>query len=147
MSSINPETSVSIAIGIVKFRTVSADSIDVFYRGAGSTSKPNIVLLHGFPSSSLHFRNFMPLLAEKFHGVAPDLPGFGFTSVPETCAYEYSFANFAITIGALLSKINIKKFSIYVFDYGAPIGLRIALRNPDKYRIIGRVVASPIARL
>lgn len=122
--------------GIGKFGTVSVDGVDVFYREDGSTDKPTIVLLHGFPSSSYHFRNLMPLLAEKYHVVAPDIPGFGFTVVPEARDYKYSFANFAITIEAFLDKINIKKFSVYVFDYGAPTGLRIALKNPERVSAI-----------
>ncbi|KFY94554.1 hypothetical protein V501_01890 [Pseudogymnoascus sp. VKM F-4519 (FW-2642)] len=125
-----------MANGIVKFSYVSADGIDIFYREAGSADKPTLLLLHGFPSSSYHFRNLMPLLEAKYHVVAPDIPGFGFTVVPESRAYQYSFANFATTIEAFLDKIGIKNFSVYIFDYGAPVALRLALRNPERVSAI-----------
>lgn len=99
-------------------------STTVFYREAGSTSSPTILLLHGFPSSSVQYRNLIPLLAEKYHVIAPDLPGYGFTKVPAD--YKYTFDNLASTISSLLTTLNISKFSMYVFDYGAPVGLRLA---------------------
>lgn len=96
----------------------------VFYREAGPPSAATILLLHGFPSSSVQYRNLISLLAEKYHVVAPDLPGFGFTKVPTD--YDYTFDNLANTTSAFLTKLDMTKFSIYIFDYGAPVGLRLA---------------------
>ncbi|KAH8908497.1 alpha/beta-hydrolase [Coniochaeta sp. PMI_546] len=118
-------------MAIPKTTTVSADGIQVFYRHAGSPSSPTILLLHGFPSSSHQFRNLIPLLAAKYHVVAPDLPGYGFTVVPAERGYKYTFANLATTIGAFVDALAIKKFAVYIFDYGAPTGLRLALQRPE----------------
>jgi pimeloyl-ACP methyl ester carboxylesterase len=103
----------------------------VFYREAGSATAPTILLLHGFPTSSHQYRNLIPLLAGKYHVLAPDLPGFGFTTVPDN--YVYTFDNLATTISTWLKTIpnSPKKYSIYIFDYGAPTGLRLALENPS----------------
>ncbi|KAI1764992.1 Alpha/Beta hydrolase protein [Hypoxylon sp. FL1150] len=111
---------------------VKADGIDVFYRHAGPKDGPVILLLHGFPASSFMFRNLIPLLAELgYRAIAPDLPGYGFTEVPAEQEYQYSFANYAKTTEAFLDALNIKKFAVYIFDYGAPTGLRVALDRPD----------------
>lgn len=99
-------------------------STTIFYREAGSPSNPIILLLHGFPSSSTQYRDLIPLLAKKYHIIAPDLPGYGFTIVPSN--YVYTFDNLASTITFLLLALKISKFSMYVFDYGAPVGLRLA---------------------
>lgn len=99
-------------------------STKIFYREAGSPSNPTILLFHGFPSSSIQYRNLIPLLAKKYHIIAPDLPGYGFTIVPSD--YVYTFDNLATTTSSLLTALKISKFSIYVFDYGAPVGLRLA---------------------
>ena len=115
----------------VQISRVEADGISIFYRHAGSPSKPTILLLHGFPASSHTFRNLIPLLAEKYYVVAPDFPGFGFTDVPAARNYSYTFANLATTTGAFLDKLKIQKYSIYIFDYGAPVGFRLALQRPD----------------
>ncbi|KAI1618418.1 haloalkane dehalogenase [Exophiala viscosa] len=111
--------------------TILPNGIRVFYREAGSPSKPTILLLHGFPASSFQFRNLIPLLAEKYHVVAPDLPGFGFTEIPDNLNFKYSFANIATTIGSFLDVHKIDKFAVYVFDYGAPTGFRLALERPQ----------------
>lgn len=110
---------------------ISVDGLSVFYRAAGNPQHPSILLLHGFPSSSHQYRNLIPLLAEKYHVLAPDLPGFGFTSVPAARDYTYTFENFTRTILAFLDALDIKKFAVYIFDYGAPVALRIALQRPD----------------
>ncbi|KEF61423.1 uncharacterized protein A1O9_02989 [Exophiala aquamarina CBS 119918] len=107
------------------------NGIRVFYREAGSSSNPTFLLLHGFPTSSHQFRKIMPLLAKKYHVIAPDLPGYGFTEIPTELNFEYSFANLATTIGSFLDVLEIKKFGVYIFDYGAPTGLRIALERPE----------------
>ena len=110
---------------------VTVDGLDLFYREAGAIDAPVMLLLHGFPSSSHQFRHLIPILATKYHVLAPDLPGFGFTVVPEQRAYNYTFANLAITIEAFLDALHVKSFAIYLFDFGAPTGLRVALRRPD----------------
>lgn len=114
-----------------RISTVKADGVEIFYRSAGSPSAPVMLLLHGFPSSSHMFRGLIPLLATKYHVVAPDLPGYGFTVVPEERKYEYSFASFTRTIEAFVDTLNIKKFAVYIFDYGAPTALRLALDRPE----------------
>ena len=109
----------------------SVDGVTIFYREAGPLNAAVILLLHGFPSSSHQYRNLIPILSQNYHVVAPDLPGFGFTVVPEGRKYIYSFESFTNTIEAFLDALKISKFSVYMFDYGAPVGLRLALRRPD----------------
>ncbi|KAK2591582.1 hypothetical protein QQS21_010710 [Conoideocrella luteorostrata] len=112
---------------------IEANGAKVFYRQAGpaSAASPTILLLHGFPSSSHQFRNLIPLLADKgYRVIAPDLPGFGFTTVPAD--YVHSFDSLGTTIDAFTAALALQKYAIYIFDYGAPTGLRLALKNPDK---------------
>lgn len=104
------------------------NGVKLFYREAGSSDNPTFLLLHGFPSSSNQFRNLITALAPRYHILAPDLPGFGFTETPAD--YAHTFANLADTIDAFLQSQSIKKFAIYIFDYGAPTGLRLALKRP-----------------
>lgn len=111
--------------------TVKADGINVFYRHAGPPDAPTILLLHGYPSSSHMFRNLIPRLAPKYRVIAPDLPGFGFTSVPDSLNYEYTFANLSKTLTAFVDALGLKRFAMYIFDYGAPTGLRFALERPE----------------
>jgi pimeloyl-ACP methyl ester carboxylesterase len=106
----------------------------IFYRTAGSPTKPTILLLHGFPTSSHMFRNLIPILSQQYHVVAPDFPAFGFTT--PAAGYEYTFANLAATLGEFLDALSIKNFSMYIFDYGAPIGLRLALSRPLAVRAL-----------
>lgn len=104
----------------------------IFYREAGSKASPTIVLLHGFPSSSHMFRDLIPQLSAKFHLIAPDYPGFGYSDAPDVDRFEYTFDNLAAHIEELLfGVLGLKKFSIYVQDYGAPVGFRIAARHPE----------------
>ena len=112
--------------------TTLLNSIRIFSRQAGSPSAPTILLLHGFPSSSFQYRNLIPLLAEKYHVVAPDLPGFGFTEVPSSLNYSYTFANLADTVDEFLTELKITSYAIYIFDYGAPVGLRLTLKHPER---------------
>ncbi|KAJ9612365.1 hypothetical protein H2200_003962 [Cladophialophora chaetospira] len=107
------------------------NDIRVFYREAGPPSNPTILLLHGFPSSSHQFQKLLPILSTKYHVLAPDLPGFGFTEIPSSLDFKYTFANFATTIGSFLDVLKIEKFAVYVFDYGAPTGFRLALERPN----------------
>jgi pimeloyl-ACP methyl ester carboxylesterase len=107
--------------------TVDVDGVNLFYRSAGAPSAPVLLLLHGFPSSSFQFRNLIPLLSRRYYVIAPDLPGFGFTDVPEGRNYKYTFDNLATTIEAFVDALQLKKFAIYVFDYGVIALIRIGL--------------------
>ncbi|KAI1750266.1 alpha/beta-hydrolase [Xylaria castorea] len=115
---------------------VTVDGINIFYREAGAHDAPVILLLHGFPSSSFMFRHLIPLLAISYRVIAPDLPGFGFTEVPTGLDYQYTFGNLADTIGSFLDILVIKRFAVYIFDYGAPTGLRLALNRPESVSAI-----------
>ncbi|KAF8578467.1 alpha/beta-hydrolase [Ramaria rubella] len=115
---------------------VKADGVDVFYRSAGDPSSPVLLLLHGFPASSFQFRNLIPILSTRYRVIAPDFPGYGFTVVPEARNYEYKFDNLAATIGGFVDALGLKKYAIYIFDYGAPIGLRLATRRPSQITAI-----------
>ncbi|KAF3764682.1 alpha/beta-hydrolase [Cryphonectria parasitica EP155] len=117
-----------------KISTITADGVDIFYRHAGPSlpTTPTILLLHGFPSSSHMFRNLIPLLAARgYRVIAPDLPGFGFTRVPRERSYTYTFASLATTVEAFVDTLGLQRLAVYIFDYGAPAGLRLALRRPD----------------
>ncbi|EGN93691.1 hypothetical protein SERLA73DRAFT_189418 [Serpula lacrymans var. lacrymans S7.3] len=120
-----------MAIPITNIRTVSADGVDIFYREAGDPAAPTVLLLHGYPASSFSYRNLIMALAPKYHVIAPDLPGFGFTVVPTERNYVYTFANFAKTVEAFTDVLKLTRYSMYVFDYGAPTGFRLALSRPD----------------
>ena len=117
---------------LVKTATLALLSgVSVFYRSAGSPSNPTILLLHGFPSSSFQYRDLIPQLAKTHHVIAPDFPGFGFTTVPDSLNYGYSFANLTETTLEFLDALKIERFSTYIFDYGAPVAFRIALQRPQ----------------
>ncbi|KAF7371177.1 Alpha/beta hydrolase fold protein [Mycena sanguinolenta] len=119
----------------IEIKSVVVDSgISVFYRTASPPNNPAapiVLLLHGFPTSSFQYRNLIPLLSPHYRVVAPDLPGFGFTTVPAERNYTYTFAEMAITIGAFLDALDIRSFAVYIFDYGAPVLLRLALQRPE----------------
>ena len=112
-------------------RTIEADGVHVFYRAAGDPSAPVVLLLHGFPASSFMFRELIPRLADQYRVIAPDLPGFGFTEVPVQRNYKYSFDALAQTLEAFTEALKIKSYALYVFDYGAPTGLRLAMAHPE----------------
>lgn len=114
----------------VSYKTVHIDGLDIFYREAGDKSAPTILLLHGFPTSSHMFRNLIPQLTKQYHVVAPDYPGFGLSSMPSVREFEYSFDNLARLVYAFTEELELTKFSLYVMDYGAPIGFRIASQHP-----------------
>jgi pimeloyl-ACP methyl ester carboxylesterase len=118
------------------FHTVEADGVKVFYREAGPANAPVILLLHGYPTSSHQFRELIPRLATRYRVIAPDLPGFGFTVVPEARNYKYSFEAIARTMGAFVDALGLKKYTLYVFDYGAPTGFRLALAHPERVTAI-----------
>jgi pimeloyl-ACP methyl ester carboxylesterase len=113
-------------------KTVKVDDIEIFYREAGDSQNPSLLLLHGFPTSSLMFKNLMVALSDKFHLIAPDYPGFGFSDFPLMKDFEYSFENISSCIDKFIKAINLRSFTIYLHDYGCPIGLRICLQSPEK---------------
>ena len=115
---------------------VEADGVRVFYRAAGDTTAPVVLLLHGFPASSFMFRELIPRLADHYRVIAPDLPGFGFTEVPAERKYTYSFDGLAVTIEAFTQALKINRYALYVFDYGAPTGFRLAMAHPDRVTAI-----------
>ena len=114
-----------------KFKTVEVGGLDIFYREAGDKNKPTILLLHGFPSSSHMYRDLINDLSPDYHLIAPDYPGFGQSSSPSPSAYNYSFDNLALTINHFIDALELKKFSLYVQDYGGPVGFRIAAQRPE----------------
>jgi pimeloyl-ACP methyl ester carboxylesterase len=116
----------------VSIKRIEADGIDMFYREAGEKDAPVVLLLHGFPSSSHMYRDLIPRLADRYRVIAPDLPGFGFTNVPASRGYRYTFDALAETVAAFVDKLGLTSYAIYVFDYGAPTGFRLALKYPDR---------------
>ncbi len=115
----------------VTYSTQTVDGVRIFYREAGDRSKPTLVLLHGFPASSHQFRNLIPALADRFHLIAPDYPGFGHSDAPDPWTYSYTFDHLASSVDGLLAQLGVTRFALYVQDYGAPVGFRIATRHPD----------------
>ena len=120
----------------VRFNTVDVDGLEVFYRSAGDPKAPAVLLLHGFPSASHMFRDLIPELADHYHVVAPDLPGFGMTEQPARGAFSYTFENIAVVINRFTEILGLGRFALYVFDYGAPVGFRLALRHPERITAI-----------
>lgn len=120
----------------IRHRTISVDGLDVFYREAGDPKAPAILLLHGFPSSSHMFRDLIPELAGRFRVVAPDLPGFGQSAMPSRDAFAYTFDNIARVIDGFTHAVGLERFALYIFDYGAPVGLRLALAHPERVTAI-----------
>jgi pimeloyl-ACP methyl ester carboxylesterase len=118
------------------FHTLEADGVRVFYREAGPAEAPLVLLLHGFPSSSHMFRELIPRLATRYRVIAPDLPSFGYTAVPAERKYEYSFASLATTVEAFVDALGLKRYALYVFDYGAPVGFRLAIAHPERVTAI-----------
>ena len=115
---------------------IDADGVRVFYRAAGDPTAPVLLLLHGFPASSFMFRDLIPRLAKHYRVIAPDLPGFGFTEVPAKRQYRYSFDGLALTLEAFTKALRLDRYALYVFDYGAPAGFRLAMRYPDRVTAI-----------
>jgi pimeloyl-ACP methyl ester carboxylesterase len=121
---------------IVEYHTQQVGDVEVFYREAGSKDNPTLLLLHGYPSSSHQFRNLIPLLANDYHIIAPDYPGFGQTLAPSRAEYDYTFDNLAATTRGLTDALGLEEYAMYVFDYGAPIGFRLATANPERITAI-----------
>jgi pimeloyl-ACP methyl ester carboxylesterase len=128
----------------VTYRKVDVDGIGVFYREAGPKDAPTILLLHGFPTSGHMFRDLIPQLADRFHLVAPDLPAFGQSDMPARGTFTYTFENIAEVIDKFTQTLGLKKYALYVNDYGGPIGFRLALAHPE--RVTAIVVQNAVAR-
>ncbi|MGK7917676.1 MAG: alpha/beta fold hydrolase [Prochloraceae cyanobacterium] len=122
----------------VMHKTIEIDGLDIFYREAGSPNAPTILLLHGFPTSSHMFRNLIPILANEFHLIAPDYPGFGASSMPRVDEFEYSFDNLTDIVEKLTIKLDLQQYFLYLMDYGAPVGYRLASKYPHK--VLGLIV-------
>lgn len=120
----------------VTFHYAQVDTVKVFYRQAGNPTAPTVLLLHGFPTSSFMYRNLIPLLADRYHVIAPDLPGFGLTEAPERGKYAYTFDQLAQTIDRFTEVLRLKSYALQVFDYGAPVGWRLATAHPDRVTAI-----------
>lgn len=120
----------------IRFNTVDVDGLKLFYREAGDASRPTVLLLHGFPSASHMFRDLIPELAEHYHVVAPDLPGYGMTEQPARDQFGYTFENITNVVDRFTEVIGLTRFAIYVFDYGAPVGFRLAVKHPERITAI-----------
>jgi pimeloyl-ACP methyl ester carboxylesterase len=130
----------------IKYRSADVDGLKIFYREAGAADAPVLLLLHGFPSAGHMFRDLIPHLADRFHIVAPDLPGFGQSDMPARNKFTYTFDNIAGVIDRFTEVIGLKRFAIYIFDYGAPTGLRIAVKHPDRITAIISQNGTPMKR-
>jgi len=130
------EESNAVSAAAVAYRTVKVDGVNIFYREAGPKDAPGILLLHGFPTSSQMFRNLIPRLADKYHVIAPDYPGYGQSDMPAMDKFEYSFDNIARLVDKFTEAIEMKTFTLYVQDYGAPVGFRIAAAHPGRITAI-----------
>ena len=138
LSATNPPAAVAEAqprradSAVTRHRTATVDGIDIFYREAGVAGAPAVLLLHGFPTSSHMFRSLIPALADRYHVIAPDYPAFGHSGTPDRRVFTYSFARFAELIDGLLNQLGVERYALYVQDYGAPVGFRLALRHPER---------------
>ena len=121
---------------MIRYQYAAVDGTRIFYREAGERNAPALLLLHGFPTSSHMFRNIIPALSKEYRVIAPDLPGFGFSDAPERSRFKYTFANLAATIDAFTQTIGLQNYALYIFDYGAPVGLRLASAHPERITAI-----------
>jgi pimeloyl-ACP methyl ester carboxylesterase len=123
---------------VIHYRTAKIEGLDIFYRESGPADAPVVLLLHGFPTSSHMFRNLIPALADRYHVIAPDYPGYGNSSAPDHTKFAYTFAHYADLMDGLMGQLNVKRYAMYVMDYGAPVGYRLALKHPE--RVSGFIV-------
>ena len=123
---------------VTHHRTANVDGVNIFYREAGAADAPAVLLLHGFPTSSHMFRNLIAALADRYHVIAPDYPGYGQSDAPDRANFAYTFDRFGELVGGLLDRLGVARYAMYVFDYGAPVGWRLALKHPD--RVTGLIV-------
>jgi pimeloyl-ACP methyl ester carboxylesterase len=114
------------------YRNTKINGLNIFYREAGLETAPVVLLLHGYPTSSHMFRNLIPILSARYHVIAPDLPGFGYSDVPDRSEFHYTFDNLANTMQGFIDALHLERFAMYVFDYGAPVGFRLAMANPQR---------------
>src|SRR5262249_30134375 len=121
---------------MTRYRNVTIEGVRIFYREAGRPDAPTLLLLHGFPTSSHMFRDVIPRLADRYRVVAPDLPGFGFSDAPDRNRFDYTFDNLASIVDRFTAALGITRYALYVFDYGAPVGFRLALAHPDRVTAI-----------
>jgi len=126
------------ALPVTHHRIAKVDGVNIFYREAGPSDAPVILLLHGFPTSSHMFRNLIPALADIYHLIAPDYPGYGQSDMPDHNKFAYTFDYFAELVDGLLDQLRVTRYAMYVMDYGAPVGWRLALKHPD--RVTGLIV-------
>jgi pimeloyl-ACP methyl ester carboxylesterase len=126
------------AAHVTHHRTTRVDGVNIFYREAGPADAPVVLLLHGFPTSSHMFRNLIPALADLYHVIAPDYPGYGQSDMPDRAKFAYTFDRFAELVDGLLDQLHVTRYAMYVMDYGAPVGWRLALKHPE--RVIGLIV-------
>ena len=126
------------ALAETRYRTIDVGGLEIFYREAGSAAAPAVLLLHGFPTSSRMFRNLIPMLADKYRVIAPDYPAFGHSAVPSRSDFHYTHAHLSEVMEALIEKLGVTRFAMYVMDFGGPIGYRLILKYPD--RVTGVVV-------
>ncbi len=131
MTSSTPDPATRVA-----YRNAAVDGLNIFYREAGPADAPTIVLLHGFPSSSHMYRDLIPVLAVRYHVIAPDYPGFGYSDAPAAAAFEYTFDRLADIVERFLDQKGVAQFSIYIQDYGSPLGFRLATRHPERIEAI-----------
>jgi len=136
MTNTAATTALENSIPHTAIRSIEADGVRVFYREAGPVDGPVVLLLHGFPTSSHMFRELIPRLATKYRVIAPDLPGFGFTEVPRERDYLYTFDGLASTLVSFVNELKLPKYALYVFDYGAPTGYRLAVADPERVTAI-----------
>ena len=128
----NSAAAVADASLVTHYRYAQVDGVRIFYREAGPADGPVVFLPHGFPTSSYQFRNLIPALADRYHVIAPDYPGFGLSDAPNHVAFAYTFAHYATLMDDLLQQLGAKRYAIYLFDYGAPVGLRVAIKHPER---------------
>lgn len=140
-----PPTAVSIPSPVVTYHMAKVRGLDIFYREAGPATAPTVLLLHGFPSSSHMFRDLIPLLAKKYHVIAPDYPGFGHSSAPAPEQFGYDFSNLTQVIDAFTTTIGLRDYVVYMQDYGGPIGIRLAMLHPERVRAI--VIQNAVANV
>jgi pimeloyl-ACP methyl ester carboxylesterase len=117
---------------VVHYRTANIHGTDIFYREAGPSDAPVVLLLHGFPTSSHMFRNLIPALADRYHVIAPDYPGFGESAAPDHTKFKYGFGHYADLMDGLMGQLSVNRYALYVMDYGAPVGYRLALKHPER---------------
>src|SRR6201994_4455571 len=127
-----PAQGAAAAYPVTFYRTKSVDGIKIFYREAGPKDAPVVLLLHGFPTSSHMFRNLIPALADRYHVIAPDYPGYGQSDMPDRARFAYTFDRFGELVDGLLGQLGVRSFAMYVMDYGAPVGWRLALKHPER---------------